>query len=179
LWGLFGAVALETWADVDGTYADTGVDNPEDYGMALQGWGPGGEQNGGFYQDSPATVALEYTYSANMHFEPGFNPTTFEMKLEWRDSGGNTISQTITDLLPLTTSNNPGSPSDWATYSVTGIAPAGTTEVRTTIIFEGATDVGGLQAGRVDNVSLVAVPEPSSTALLGLGSLALLFRRRR
>ncbi|MEZ7957082.1 MAG: PEP-CTERM sorting domain-containing protein [Rubritalea sp.] len=31
----------------------------------------------------------------------------------------------------------------------------------------------------IDNFSITAVPEPSSTALLGLGGLALIMRRRK
>ena len=60
--------------------------------------------------------------------------------------------------------------------------------------FNGSVDVSGEPAGtktwvrlnqssgdfeRLDNLQVVAVPEPSSVALLGLGGLALLFRRRK
>ncbi|MGL5017269.1 MAG: PEP-CTERM sorting domain-containing protein [Luteolibacter sp.] len=38
---------------------------------------------------------------------------------------------------------------------------------------------GSTSGGRVDNVSITVIPEPSSIALLGLGSVALLARRRR
>ncbi|NWK54203.1 PEP-CTERM sorting domain-containing protein [Verrucomicrobiaceae bacterium N1E253] len=38
---------------------------------------------------------------------------------------------------------------------------------------------GSQASAFVDNVSLVAVPEPSSAALLGLGGAALLMRRRK
>lgn len=43
------------------------------------------------------------------------------------------------------------------------------------------TDSGAFDTGAFtsDSITLVTVPEPSSTALLGLGSLALLLRRRR
>ena len=40
-------------------------------------------------------------------------------------------------------------------------------------------DNGDNNFATVDNVNLTAVPEPTSTALLGLGGLALILRRRK
>ena len=37
----------------------------------------------------------------------------------------------------------------------------------------------GVEQTLIDNVNVIAVPEPSSTALLGLGGLALILRRRK
>jgi len=174
-WTLFGNVARENWADGDNHYADTNADNPADYGMALQGWIEGG--SGGFFQDdpSPPIIGNTYTFSANMHFEPGFDPTTFKIKLEWIGAG----MTTSTNLLGFTPGSNPSDPNEWTQVSVSGVAPAGTTSVRATVYFDGTTDVAGtLQAARVDNVSLTNVPEPSSVALLALGTIGFFIRRR-
>jgi hypothetical protein len=64
---------------------------------------------------------------------------------------------------------------DWSYTFVTGASPAGLGEALRVEI------VGSGVQSTYDNISLtaVAVPEPSTTALLGLGGLALILRRRK
>ncbi len=58
------------------------------------------------------------------------------------------------------------------TYSPGGGAEVGQ-EIRLVFIPTSGNQVG------IDNISLDAVPEPTTTALLGLGGLALILRRRK
>lgn len=63
-------------------------------------------------------------------------------------------------------------------YDNTAVSYTGTDTVLGTLI----TDTGSalvLSTGSVAGVNFDAVPEPSSTALLGLGGLALILRRRK
>lgn len=64
-------------------------------------------------------------------------------------------------------SGAPFSQSDWGTFSISGVSSI-------TYNFSNVTNFEGF---RIDAVA--AVPEPSSTALLGLGGLAMILRRRR
>ena len=73
----------------------------------------------------------------------------------------------------LTFQNSSGQ--TWATETFDFIA----TSTSTTLTFEGTGGLGSIASASIDNVSIVFVPEPSSTALLGLGGLALLMRRKR
>lgn len=54
----------------------------------------------------------------------------------------------------------------------------GTGVVRLRIGPDGALNSGRFE-GEIDNISVDIVPEPTTTALLGLGGLALIFRRRK
>lgn len=64
-------------------------------------------------------------------------------------------------------SGAPYSESDWGTFSINGVSSI-------TYTYSDTTNFDGF---RIDAVA--AVPEPSSTALLGLSGLALILRRRR
>ena len=45
-------------------------------------------------------------------------------------------------------------PGQWQSFSATGIAPASTNRITVVIWFDGTTDLGGLQAARIDNAEL-------------------------
>jgi len=71
-----------------------------------------------------------------------------------------------------------GDASTWEQISSSGVIPTGAVWMSTEVAYKGDT-MGGME-GFVDEASLaIAVPEPSSTLLLGLGSLGLLLRRSR
>jgi hypothetical protein len=91
--------------------------------------------------------------------------------LEQRDGG--TGGSVITSDLALLNQGNDGY--DWATFEVSGATAGDVFVLRAT-----RTGLAG-SAGRVtySQVAFDTVPEPSSTALLGLGGLALILRRRK
>lgn len=69
----------------------------------------------------------------------------------------------------------------WNNYTASGIVPVGADTVFITVANSAAAGQAGTNDGYVDLVtfSTTVVPEPSSTALLGLGGLALILRRRK
>ena len=91
--------------------------------------------------------------------------------IELHDGGGEITEDSQTGTFPGTSTPGGGDPSQNVSKSYSNLA-AGTYTVQYTI-------AGG--QGAVDNIELdfTAVPEPSSAALLGLGGLALILRRRK
>ncbi|MGB0774832.1 MAG: PEP-CTERM sorting domain-containing protein, partial [Akkermansiaceae bacterium] len=69
----------------------------------------------------------------------------------------------------------------WTEYTDSGAVPTNAASVVITIADSAAAGSAGSNDGYADLVSFstTAVPEPSSTALLGLGGLALIMRRRK
>ena len=68
------------------------------------------------------------------------------------------------------------------TFSISGLGIAGVTTAADLdyYLIQFAQEEDGLAGTTsIDNFSITAVPEPSSTALLGLGGLALIMRRRK
>lgn len=128
----------------------------------------------GAFQDIPAlTPGTEYTFSG-WHMTPS---TPFdvgvEYRIEWRNSG------TATEV--ARTPNQTTAPTaSYSLFSLTAAAPVGADTARIVYAiqsFGGGATHNGLAF--IDDISFVAIPEPSSMALLGLGGLALLALRRR
>lgn len=97
---------------------------------------------------------------------------------------GGTIADAGTILLDQTTvaaTMSPGTPPDWSVglglVDTTGLGATGFT------VNIDDNEAAGPTSNRIDYIGLayapVAVPEPSSAALLGLGGLALILRRRK
>ena len=147
-----------------------------------------------------AGSAAEYDTGHNWSATDSFNVSFNATELNWsnqsdrtvvlsltetsRDGGGNLIGTTVWTkeyALPEYDSNHDGAAEDWSlaqTFTDTidaSLWGAGTPGSALTLEV-GSTDSRGLY---IDNIVLDLVPEPSTTALLGLGSLALMLRRRR
>ena len=96
-----------------------------------------------------------------------------------------TAGSATSALIP--SANRPTIASGWSSYSHDFTATAfGKTEGEWDAILAGVTSIslgcnayGGFEDLGYDNIALNAVPEPSTTALLGLGGLALILRRRK
>ena len=140
------------------------------------------------YQDNPATPGTLYTLTgwagAGTSYIGLSDPTVkSEFHLQFLNGASVVIGNTTLDLVAAGLGT--GAPTPPATgfgyhpFSLSATAPAGTVSVRAlaTMIDAYNNPLGGDQAFVVDAFSLV--PEPSIITLAGLGTLALIFRRRK
>jgi len=139
------------------------------YGVWIKGFS---DKAGGMFQVGTGTINAgdEYTFSGFFNNETAKAFDKVEIKLEWM--GANT--QTINDI---TSGVNGLAANTFTEFSVTGTAPTGVTGLTVSIYVDGSSANGGSLF--FDEAKLVQIPEPTSSALLGLGGLALLFRRRK
>ena len=138
----------------------------------------------GFYQDVVVSAGTEYTFSGQVDTHGDsfiFGQELLAIiKIEWIDAGQNDLGST--EILP-----NYDPEPIFRTFSITDIAPAGTVTARVTALVMTQIPIltPTLNLARFDDFrfsetpTVPTVPEPSSTALLGLGGLALMLRRRR
>lgn len=140
------------------------------------------------FQDNPATPGLTYTLTGWAGAGPGYSgfvsggPTTTEFALQFLDAGSSIIGGTVLNLVPagLGTGTTPGLGFGYKEFSVFGTAPAGTVSVRSRLSIINAYDVPGAgDAAFVGDNFILAVPEPTTAALVGLGLTALVGMRRR
>ncbi len=133
--------------------ASGGVGNALDLGPSGSATG-----NGGYAEQTISVAAGSYVLSFDYIGELSNAGVTFDVDL----TGVSTFSDSITTA------------SRYSTYTtLVNVASSGNLTLRFT-----ETAKSGINAV-IDNVSFTAVPEPSSTALLGLGALGLLARRKR
>jgi hypothetical protein len=128
----------------------------------------------GVFQDMPGLLSgVEYTFG-------GWHATTsnpfdvgVEVRIEWRNSGGNNEISRTPNLTPI-----PGS--SFSPFSLTAAVPVGADTARLVYAIQsfggGPTHNGTVY---VDDISFSVVPEPSSLILFGAGGLALVAMRRR
>ena len=119
-----------------------------------------------------------YTFGFSAEQDAGLD-VGIEYRIEWHDTA--TASN---ELRPFRVEQPLGATfgSTYSSFSVSGVAPAGAVVGRAVIALQSFQ--GGTQGVvRIDDTSFVgppvAVPEPTALALLGLGGLGLVVRRRR
>ncbi len=142
------------------------------------------------YQEVAGNAGLEYTFSGYAGSGAGFSGllsgtvTQAVFAIEFdndNDFGNGAISTSVVDLLANGLGAGPGASFGYDQFSVSAIAPVGTTvvRVRASMIDGYNNPAGGDQAFVIDDFSLTAtaIPEPSS-AILILTAMAGLIRRR-
>ena len=126
----------------------------------------------GLQQQAAVTAGDTYTFSFFAEEDAGLD-VGIEYRIEWLNAAGGEVSR---DQLTATTFGTP-----YSQFTVGGVAPAGAVVGRAVIAlqsFQGGTQ--GLV--RIDDTSFTgpaAIPEPTALAMLGLGGLGLVVRRRR
>jgi hypothetical protein len=137
-----------------------GVDGS--YYMACGG---GGSAGGGVYQIVSGTAGLTYTLSVDAGAQAWWRPQG-EMRLFFLDSLNNELSSTNPVIVAPA---NYDTGAAWANFTMSALAPAGTTQVKVEFA------MNGNEGGTVwfDNAVLTAVPEPSTVALAVGGILIL------
>ncbi|MFC4993806.1 PEP-CTERM sorting domain-containing protein [Rubritalea tangerina] len=185
---------------VIGTLNDYGYndDISLDAGAEFHGLGGGSQTidltSGGLSLATIAAGDARFAYSAWLAGYNGDN-NTVALQLEWLDAGNSVVGSTLlldrgvttnqvttAELIVEGADNGAAADPDyWALYEVKGTIDTAATQARITFVAGTGHVAGGANDWYADNVVLdvVAVPEPSSTALIGLGGLALILRRRK
>lgn len=137
------------------------------------------------YQDVAATAGTTYALTgwagAQTNYVGITDPTVkSQFGLEFYNASNTLITSSILDLNQLGVVNGDTN-FNWKQYTVSGVAPAGTTTVRALAQMLNAygNPAGGQQAFAVDSFSLQAVPEPTCFALAMIGLLSALGLVRR
>jgi hypothetical protein len=188
----FGSASLGSGVTVTGSGVRTELTSSGNVDPTVSPW----NGNGYTYRPTSGSSPGSVTYAA----ATGDYFTDFAAQIVVHKS---IIGSTAADALGRFTFESSTNGSTWSTFSVTGVAAglggAGIADwnhvdVSTTAL-DALTDISHLrvtisplasggatwhqQLGSVSMDVVVVVPEPSSTALLGLGGLALILRRRR
>jgi hypothetical protein len=129
---------------------------------------------GGFYQSVSGTGGLTYKLSVLSGADTWWLPYG-EMRLFFLDSGNNQLGPTVIQptVDPAVYGQNYDIPHPWASYSVTAIAPEGTTQVKVEFA-----EPHGTGSVWFENAELT-VPEPGTLSLAAAGTALLLAFNRR
>lgn len=138
--------------------------------------GNGGITDQGLYQTVLATEGLTYKASVDSGDTEGWWFANGELKIEFLDAGNAILGSAFEHW----THTSGDTPLPWANYSLTAVAPTGTTQITFLLMNQGFDPGNEWAFGgtmRFDNANLEVVPEPATMVLLGLGGL--LLRRKK
>jgi hypothetical protein len=124
----------------------------------------------GAFQDVPGLSAGQEIVWSGWSRDVGTDAGGTEVRIEWRDSVADVEIARTPNLVPTLTGQ-------YTQWSVVGAVPAGADLARVVYAIQ-SFGAGPNQNIYVDDTSVTLVPEPTSLALLGLGGLAMLLRRR-
>jgi hypothetical protein len=140
-----------------------------------------GAATGHLQQAVPGVPGKMYVMSGWAGAEPNFLGDA-RFAIDFLNSGGNPISSVELNLNAAGLIVDNGQPFDYKRYTLSGVSPAGTTQVRARAsMLNGLSNpLGGGQAYVVDDFSLQQIPEPASL-VCGLIAIAMSlgFVRRR
>lgn len=167
---------MPTPATTNGFNVTTGDANGLDWGVFFKPFSGNmndGPATGHLYQDVAGSAGLTYTMTGWAGAEANFMAGGAVFAIDFLNAGGGIIGSTEYDLMPTLRTPN-GQSFAYKQYSLSGVAPTGTSWVRTraSMIDAMGNPAGGGQAFVVDDFTLTAVPEPATMAVLGLGVLA-------
>lgn len=183
-------LSSEEWAGPAPTPVTTGTNATfpggagKDAGVffkAFSGNATNGKATGHLQQTVAGTAGMMYKLTGWAGAEANFMADGAEFAIDFLDASGGLLGSAILDLKPTLFVAN-GQPFNYKFYTVQGVSPAGTTNVRARVSMIGGSPnpAGGGQAFVVDDFEMTSspVPEPATLATLSLGALALLRRRR-
>jgi hypothetical protein len=128
---------------------------------------------GGEYQIVPGAAGSTYQLTVQSGAQAWWLPYG-EMRIFFLDSGDNQLSESFQSTVdPAVYGENYDIAHPWSQYSLTAVAPSGTAFVKVEFA-----EPNGTGTVWFDNAVLTVVPEPSTVAMLALGGVALLGRRR-
>jgi hypothetical protein len=178
--------SLEPWAGP----APTPV-TPSDHAVffkAFQGNNTTGDlATAHIYQDVPGTAGQKYVLTGWAGSEANYSgnvigsPTKSQLAVEFLGAGNAVLGGTVLDMVLGVGNGGSNPPFGYKQFSVSGVAPAGTLNVRSRIsMVDGYSNpAGGGQAYVADDFVLTAVPEPATFSLIGLAVAGLVGIRRR
>jgi hypothetical protein len=170
------------WTKVGAYGIYDGVSNLNGPGTVFGSWayvpGNGEDTSDGVYQTLTTILVAGMSYTLSFQANPWVSGGSSNIRVGNYNSGSYDSDASYSSL-SLSVIDTPTTHTAWTLRSYTFTALGG----EDTVYFGSALNSGltpGSGSGYdIDNVSLVAVPEPSAALLGGLGLLALLRRRRR
>ena len=162
------ATGWEVWSWGDG-WANT---EKADWGNGT--WhiavGANGNGGGGYYQIVDATAGVEYTLTVDSGADDWWLPTGYMVMFFLDDEGTELLQVSTNTVDPAVYGENYDIAHPWESYSLSAIAPEGTTQIKVEFAANWAT-------GSIGFDNAILVPEPATLTILGLASL--LLRKRR
>lgn len=184
-------MSSEPWAGpaptpltTNGKNVTTGDVTNDDWGVFFKpfsGNTTDGAATGHLYQDTAALGGTTYTLTGWAGGEANVMMENAVFALDFFDGSGGPLGGSQLSLMPTLTTAN-GEAFSYKLYSLSALAPTGTTVVRSRVsMINGMSNPnGGGQAFVVDDFVLTeSVPEPATMTVLAIGGLAALARKRR